>query len=247
MEFRIFFPLVHEDDYAWLPKEVADSYMQSLENIAIKSTVTPEVRTDSYFVGKPHFGLKFRHGKKLEIKVRGKDIVHGIEKWNKYKLGKKELSHYTEDIGKIFTANGHDVDSSITSLNDQIALEKSRHNIYTDSLTFEACHLVVDIEQPNFSNPLPKRKWFSIAIEGELNDISNFLSSTDDSLHLKAAFTTVNHVLQSHINDVIPMKFLPIVSGYPMFVHHLSGNITSDEIQHDVIGTWNELMQKIEN
>jgi hypothetical protein len=54
--------------------------------------------TDVYLIGGAHFGIKFRAGKKLELKMRRQKLDFSIEHWKKVKFGKKKISHYKDDI-----------------------------------------------------------------------------------------------------------------------------------------------------
>eukprot|EP01032_Pedospumella_encystans_P022391 gene22393-25368_t len=132
---------VLEIDKGWLSASEFDAYSVAVANIKVGSAFAPEVRADSYFVGKPFFGLKYRHGTKLEIKVRDKNVVNGIEKWVKHKLGKKGIEKYKPEIMEILSSAGYDVTPACLEIEHQIAVEKSRHCVELEDLTLELCQL----------------------------------------------------------------------------------------------------------
>ena len=250
MEFRIFFPLPVESDESWMPKDELQRYTLTLQQLTTASQTIPEKRTDSYFVTPPFFGLKYRHGSKLEIKVRNKDVQCGIEKWSKHKLGKKEIDHYKSDIGNILVAAGYDeltkIDHPALTFDHQIAVEKSRQCAMADDVLIEVCEIVLPEEQPNFPLHLHRRRWLSVAVEGSSTGIEHFLTTkSDDPMRLKQTLNAVNELLKAHQEDAIQRGFIPIVSGYPMFLHCVSGKITPAEMQHEVVGVWNDLMNKV--
>lgn len=246
MEFRVFLPLLTELDRSWLSAEEISAYTTSVANIKVGSTLAPEVRADSYFVGKPFFGLKYRHGTKLEIKVRDKNVVKGVEKWTKYKLGKKNLEKYKPEIAEILTTAGYAVDGTTLEIEHQIAVEKSRQNVELDDLTLELCQLKVLDPQSHYPHSIARTNWLSFAIEGSAADISAFLKRADDPMNLRASLSVIHQILSAHTDAAIANEAVPVVSGYPMFVHTLAKKVTPEEVQNELIATWNTLQQELQ-
>lgn len=245
MEFRVFLPLLTELDKAWLSAGEFDAYSSAVANIKVGSTFAPEVRADSYFVGKPFFGLKYRHGTKLEIKVRDKNVVNGVEKWVKHKLGKKGIEKYKPEIMEILSSAGYDVTAASLEIEHQIAVEKSRDCVELGDLTLEVCHLNILDTQPNYPGNIKRRKWLSFAIEGSTADIGDFLKRSDDPMNLRASLTVIHQILSNNSETAVANDAVPVVSGYPMFVHTLAKKVTPDEIQNELIGTWNLLLEQL--
>ena len=246
MEFRVFLPHLTDLDRSWLSESEFNDYTSAVSNIkvSVESAAGPEVRADSYFVGKPFFGLKYRHGSKLEIKVREKNVVHGIEKWVKHKLGKKGIEKYKPEIVEILRSAGYEIDNSNLELENQIAVEKSRICVNDEDVTLELCQLNIHDLQPHFSGHIYRKKWTSFAIEGSSEAIGGFLKRSDDPMNLRASLTVIHQILSSKAEAAVANELVPIVSGYPMFVHALSKKITPEEVQNDLIGTWNLLLQQ---
>jgi len=62
-----------------------------------------EIREDEYAICKSHFGLKKRHQKKVELKIRkivemSDESLCGIDVWHKFKLGKNSPEFYREIV-----------------------------------------------------------------------------------------------------------------------------------------------------
>jgi len=245
MEFRVFLPLLSEIDKGWLSASEFDAYSVAVANIKVGSAFAPEVRADSYFVGKPFFGLKYRHGTKLEIKVRDKNVVNGIEKWVKHKLGKKGIEKYKPEIMEILSSAGYDMTPACLEIEHQIAVEKSRHCVELEDLTLELCQLNILDAQPNYPGHIVRRKWLSFAVEGSTADIGAFLKRDDDPMNLRASLTVIHQILSSKSEAAVAHDAVPVVSGYPMFVHTLAKNVTPEEIQGELIGTWNLLIEQL--
>ena len=130
-----------------------------------------EKREDSYYVTEPFFGLKYRHGKKLELKIRYKNHIsmidrmnndggdrrtsgvggcsNGIEIWTKYKFGKKNAHHYKNDIlSKLIDCgyDSHDLKSidPHALFNQTMKIDKSRNRFLIGDMLFEVCHLFIN-------------------------------------------------------------------------------------------------------
>ena len=110
MEFRIFLPFCCHADIEWVPDvESLSNYelhlLQLLNSFGFEeqaATFFSDSRDDSYVIGSPRFGIKYRAGTKLEIKIRTEVYEHHIEQWEKEKYGKKagnpSLAHHASII-----------------------------------------------------------------------------------------------------------------------------------------------------
>jgi hypothetical protein len=88
-EWRIFLPLVDENDLTIIGGELYEEYLilqnRLLDEISIESLI--EERIDKYVVSPSHYGLKARGGKKGELKLRLSREKNGSELWEKIELG----------------------------------------------------------------------------------------------------------------------------------------------------------------
>jgi hypothetical protein len=247
MEFRIFFPIVEEFDRTWMDPIAADKYVNALGAIPFDSASEP-VRTDSYFVTRPFFGLKYRSGEKLELKIRDKAVINGIEKWKKSKLGKKEFARYRGDILENLQNAGYTellLEDPSLSGEKYVALKKTRKNAYFGEVVTEVCNLEVIAEESKVDSSLQRRKWLSVAVEGNTDEIQEFLKHPDDPLRIVAALKSVHDALSPNFKEAAAHGFLPVVSGYPLFVHCISGAVSEEEVERDVLGVWHALQESL--
>lgn len=242
MEFRIFFPVLQPRDCDWLPEQSIRDYNLALNSLDLPVNVQNEVRSDQYFVTPSHVGLKFRHGEKLEIKIRDK-VVDGIERWSKAKLGKDVPSAYRREIAGLLRHFGHSEDVADLSFDKLIELKKSRRNVLiTNWLSYEACHL----ELPQTTPTDGERAWFSVAIEGDHTDITAHISSPEKSERFRSALRCIHNVLEPAFTEAATRKCIPVVSGYPLFVRYITDAATAEEVQRDVVDGWTNLVKQLQ-
>lgn len=244
MEFRIFFPLPLLRDSTWLSATAMESYQRTLQHLEQFARAPTEARTDSYFITYPFLGLKYRHGSKLELKVREPDFRNGMEHWTKTSLGREEASRYREQIVTFLQRHGHGTTFSDLDFEEQIEIRKVRKNaLLSNYAAYEACEIEIPSSQARHSGNILRRKWFSIAIEGDAREIHEVLKSDSHPLQLKQCLNTVQAVLQSAREHTAAQEFLPIVSGYPMFVRYIAHKASAEEIQKDVVEVWDALIR----
>jgi hypothetical protein len=247
MEFRIFFPVLSAEDTQWLPEASVRRYNEALGRLDLPSAMGTEERSDQYIVGPAFMGLKYRHGDRLELKVRD-SAVNGIERWTKAKLGRDHPRKYLQEISTMLSRFGHSIDVTCLDLDAHLELKKTRRNASVDmSLDYEACHLelhpdsVVRVATKGSS----RRLWFTLAVEGyRAPDIETFLSSSR-SQPLRAALSCANEVLLTAKPEAAARRCIPVVSGYPLFVRYLSGVATDEEVERDVVGGWDALVERL--
>ena len=221
MEFRVFLPrlLPSEDPSVSTLLSKYDRALQSLISAfgGEDNRPQPENREDLYLVGGVHFGVKFRSGKKLEVKIRRKKLALNIEHWKKVKLGKKSVAFYKNEILGLIAEEADQQlpeDASLIDAETYVAVQKVRMMQLTGEVSKEICFI---------SSPKTTRLWISIAIEGSLEDIQNFLRTNSnpesdvgrilEALRI-AAEIAKNETLISRANPI----FLPVVAGYPTWV-----------------------------
>jgi hypothetical protein len=149
------------------------SINDSIHNYHDNNDKAIEKREDSYYITEPFFGLKYRHGKKLELKIRYKNNIsmidrmndvgdrrtaipggvgscsNGIEIWTKYKLGKKNAHHYKNDIISKLLDCGYDshdlklIDPHAL-FNQTMKIDKSRNRFLIGDMLFEVCYLFIN-------------------------------------------------------------------------------------------------------
>jgi hypothetical protein len=247
MEFRIFFPLPQLRDSAWLSVGAIESYRRTLQHLAHFARAPTEARADSYFVTYPFLGLKYRHGSKLELKVREPIFRKGIERWTKTNLGRDEAIHYRDQIVKILQQHGHGSTFNDLNFDEQIEIRKARKNVLLSNYAaLEVCDIEAPSSQPQYSGEILRREWFSLAIEGDPTEIREVLKSSSHSLQLKQSLRAVHELLRGNMEQAIAEQFVPIVSGYPMFVRCIAGKASAEEVRRDVVQVWEALMADLD-
>lgn len=250
MEFRVFFPVLSLKDIRWLSESAIQAYTNALNELDLPTSVGSEVRSDQYFITPPFMGLKFRHGENLEMKVRDYSAL-GIERWTKAKFGKENPQYYHREISRMLSHFGHNVDISELAFERQIELQKTRRNAYiTNQLAYEACHVtptpgtVSSLHYP--TKKFDDREWFSIAVEGNHATIKSYISSPNDSARLRSSIRCIRDVLAPVLQEAASNGCVPVVSGYPLFVRHITGTASEEEVLCDVLGGWEALLAQLE-
>lgn len=266
MEFRIFFPILNINNEEWLSinqnnyneyKNKLNLYLDYLHNTNSNSI---ENRDDTYVITNSFLGIKYRNNKKLEVKIKNSNkMQHGIEKWHKYKLGKKDILHYQNDISNLLIEyNYNDINHErLYQLltNPKLQIRKNRkcldisNNTFIQSITYELCYITIPENQSYYhSYNNINNEWLSIAIEG-LDDISSIKSFilSNNSMELKDFILSLNQlILSDSTNLLLANKLFPVISGYPMFVYYVSlQDIVPQEVAVDLIDTWNSLINII--
>ena len=132
-EFRIFFPVI---DIVALESSLIDhpsliqirklhslynDYTQQLDTFKLSELNESKIRTDRYICGSCNYGLKFRNGTRLELKVKQKQNdcdIPGLEYYCKEKLDKKlTLQHekFTKKVKKVLKELGN-----VDDINDNL-------------------------------------------------------------------------------------------------------------------------------
>lgn len=127
MEFRVFLPVLQKSDSSWLGPALVDKYAEVIRLLSTEFTGYAEKRTDTYVVTPAHYGLKYRHGSQLELKVRHQCIDFGIERWTKMGLGKGQEAHVFPLVQRF----GYSSHPTEVSFDDRVDVAKSRINVLT--------------------------------------------------------------------------------------------------------------------
>ena len=250
MEFRIFLPLI-SDVEKWNSQKVTE-YSESIHNLIQefqfdRNSTENETRTDNYMISDNHFGLKYRAGKKLELKIRT-SVNNGIEKWIKLKLGKKSINHYKNDILNILSQNNilNETDSICLDESKLISVRKTRNSYFHEKLSIEICYLTIIESEESIENVSNSdSSWLSICIEGSNEDIQEFIETSKTMKLLNESLLLASNILKSesiHIKN--RHKFVPIISGYPAWIKSISKN---ELIENDFIELNNRIIQFINN
>ena len=260
MEFRVFFPVLQPNEVvavAEVSTELA-RYIETLQSLRnVVSTPTEENRTDDYFVCTSNYGIKYRAGNKIELKVRRKDSTHlGLEHWEKIKLGKKTPEHYAQDMMDFVRRGGHD-DISINFLREQllsppVAVSKCRRREYeSNALLCEITEVktAVDVSMPttggtnSFCSAGTRNHWLSFCLEGPLDKLSEAILTEPKFLLVRVLLRQLDVLLSDPVTaaQLIPLGVVPIISGYPLWLRAVSGLISDDELKHEVLDTLHNL------
>ena len=237
MEFRVFLPqiLLTEED---VTSEMYLEYQRVLTALTALfkkcDNSLNESREDVYMVGNPHFGVKLRAGKKVEIKIRVRKLDFNVEHWKKVKLGKKSISHYRNDILGLIEADADQRlpdDATLINTGSIIHVRKARSIQILHDISKEICYV---------SSPDSSRQWISVAIEGALNDIQNFLLAADSESDLGLIFEALGNaskIAKAHIATSTKLStFLPVVAGYPTWIRVASQVIHAEEMSEILDG-----------
>jgi hypothetical protein len=249
MEFRFFLPrlLPSEDSAISILHQKYNTILSSLlADFHDGSGSLPEKREDVYLIGNAHFGAKFRAGKKLEVKIRQKKLDLNVEQWKKFKFGKKNVSHYKDDIIQLITeeADQHLPDDvKLIEAEKFLNVQKVRKIQLTDEVSKELCTI---------SSSGDSRQWVSVAVEGSLEDIRLFLnnkksgSRRDVILMLEALQTAVEIARSdSFSHDAVVTTFIPVVAGYPTWVRVASRNACDPTEVSDILADVDALLSAL--
>lgn len=179
----------------------------------------------------------------MELKIRRQKLDFNIEHWKKVKFGKKKVSHYKEDILEIIAKECDQQlpeDIKMIEAENFIGVSKARRIQIQGEISNEICLISTD------SN---SRKWISIAIEGSLQDIQNFLYSKSYELNLiLEALNQALEIVRCDINvaTVKSKVFLPVVGGYPTWVRIAANSelCPKNEIQ-EMLGVVDSLLSSL--
>ena len=245
MEFRLFFPIVSASDKTFLStssvngskiidKKLIERYDMYVCNVnALLKYVTTinntndasnsldgnehtvERREDVYYVTEPFYGLKYRHGKKLELKIRfqhnginsrNENIIDGgvvedsiidsrsnvgnscgVERWAKFKLGKKKAKHYVDVVIDKLSKFGYNINglqsrmtnNPLSLFSQTMTIDKSRNRLVIGDILLEICYL--EIQQDVSSNTGNKQHQNSIMNNvADIKIVDNSNQAIDD-------------------------------------------------------------------
>jgi len=227
-EFRVFLPLTHARSAGQLAPEwhVYESAVNAAFDALGRSQLGAADRVDAYLVAPPHWGCKYRHGKKLEVKYRVGTaacaaVADGIELFSKVSYGKEEVPQQAAAIvAKLKRHNIFQVtDEALLSRPVFIDLAKARVCERLHSAYLEVAHVTA---------PGLDSGWMSVAIEGEAKDIEIALERSKT----ERRFVLLWHAcaLAVQLSRSLPLTHAPVVfGGYPSLVHILGGRASEDE------------------
>jgi hypothetical protein len=233
MEFRVFFPRTSPDDLHWADRRLLEFFDTTLNALVEEIDglgQNPEQREDAYLIGGPRFGVKYRAGKKLQMKVRVAEHGYCIEEWKKLKFGNTGLREAKRDILKAI-ANESELlpgDEAMIDAGKLISVSKARRledvPSGTGILTRELCLISTD-------NSL--RQWMSISVEGKLSCIKHYLLSPHTNRAVFLMYETLYAAMKLARLDVAlaaDNDFLPVVAGYPTWVRIASHTCRSSPL-----------------
>jgi hypothetical protein len=231
-EFRIFMPLLNPSDTEWLGAEKVATYQRLLDtalaSIGYSASTCSDTRSDEYIVGKPYYGLKYRGGKKLEIKVRRGDCSPQnfcVETWEKFRV-KSTGSQRTADISRVLTDFNYP-ETDYSRYLSEIDKDGSSVKVYKQitksscmSCVFEVSTLRVD-----------DRSWVTVCLEGSKADLLECLGSTV-RLQWPEFWTSLLAVIDEFsdvLGDATSRRCVPLIGGYPLWVNLCGGQMTVED------------------
>ena len=248
MEFRIFLPYCLPSDIEWVPDvESLGAYegrvVDLLNSFGLLESSFSDSRDDLYVIGGPRFGIKYRAGSKLEVKIRTEVYEHHIEQWEKEKYGKKAgnptLAHHANIIVDLLHKKrvyfpGDDV---LITEPQMIGVSKERNTKQlTENIDREVCMLRTNVHE---------RKWLSIALEGPLLDIKQVLRGKELTLVWDALLCALTVANTNNLKTARERTFIPVVGGFPSWVRIASAHATNGEVD-GVVGNVNAFLSSIQ-
>ena len=223
MEFRIFLPYCVSSDAEWADIASLAKYEATLERLLDScGNAFPEQREDMYLVGGERYGIKYRAGKKLEIKIRLDVYENNIEHFRKVKIGKKgqveSMLHHKDEILTLLQADGvlFPTDDALITAQKLVGVQKARNVVPAgDNVQRETCMITTNAHD---------RKWFSISVEGPKDDLKRLLRSPDlgrglpSSLIWETLHGALSLARQHGLSVAAERTFQPVVGGYPTWI-----------------------------
>ncbi len=221
MEWRLFVPIIDESrpELQQIYSEIDHLFQQFIPD------QEEESRSDSYFVTSHEFGVKYRHGKKLELKVKSKTSSSlGIELWTKSKLGKSEIDLQIDNVLDHLGRSGYQEEQakfrSIIQRKKTVEVVKSRKVGFINPVSVEYCKLSAR-----------GQRWVSVAVESySAEEIARFLSS-HDLIHqlfaLISRFYAITRPIEGRERSVHV-----VLGGYPFWVQYIDGSHEGSDLVH---------------
>lgn len=246
-EFRFFLPHVSDSD-DWINKEAYESYSNAVE-LLLRTFQTNQPsaavtsRHDSYLIGKAYFGIKYNDEGRLEMKARTENRPIWMEKWSKVRFGKKEIANYKNDILTYLSDVGHK-DPTNEDLIDNpsfVNVISSKQQFNLNSVAAEVSELTIkDHTSPKANESaavslVTRRQWLSIIIGGDSTAIESYVRNQQESKGLFNALRLCHDIYQQQTDDALHHTFLPVVSGYPLWLRLVSNSIGDANAVHDEI------------
>jgi hypothetical protein len=222
-EFRIFLPLVIDSDSSWLATEDISLYQESLFDLIGLNSKNIEIRQDKYLVTPPYFGLKYRDGSAVELKIKEikypletstnneknvrRQSVFFYENWRKKRLGEKPMHKCKKKVLKLLSKAGY---NNVTEIEAAFAtpkfvlLSKARTKLYRNNVAMEVCKLRIEnsdgkFEDKNNVNSIKKN------YDAEDDDILNSNVNDDNTININNIndddsddFSTINKEQQTN-------------------------------------------------
>ena len=249
MEFRIFLPYCLPTDIDWVPNiDSLGAYESHLDQLLTsfgvqQASAFSDSRDDSYVIGGSRFGIKYRAGSKLEVKIRTEVYEHHIEQWEKEKYGKKAgnptLAHHANIIIDLLHKKHVHFpgDDALIKEPQMIGVSKERNTKeLTENIEREVCMI--------HTNRHP-RKWLSIALEGPLFDIKQCLRGNEMHLLWETLLCALTIANTNDLKIARERTFLPVVGGFPSWVRIASAYATNTEVE-GVVGNVQSFISSIQ-
>ena len=247
-EFRIFLPIISDiDENLWIEDQQLIKYRNKIDELLSKlnSSANVEDRNDTYIVNDCiSYGLKYRSGTKLELKVMDEKLSYGLERWTKTKYGGKGLKHNLDKIISSIMQSALTTSSNFSKLEQPKHLltikRRDKHILHIDSLQIEEEYAHIKTGYIT-SDHIHSREWASICVEGTKNEVYTYLnSSVADSLW-ELSFLALDIAI-ADLKFSRKYSFFPFVGGYPLFIMHIEGILQDLEMESIL----NELQNLIE-
>lgn len=247
LEFRVFLPIIRDVDSSWIEQTQREQYTHRINTLMSKfqNSTSIEERTDNYIIPHDHsYGLKYRSGTKLELKVMNeRHPTELLEQWTKTKYGKKGLKHHLHKIVNQIKESALSTNSDFSHFQlDQppsieIAKRRNKRMIQMSNVSIveELCHLSTKSLNPHYINQI-QREWLSVAVEGTRNEIMAYLNSFESTSLWELCNLAMNICNNTEADYSLARtnKFLPVIAGYPKFILLVENKLSDQEYRESI-------------
>lgn len=247
MEWRVFVPVPVEGS---VNDPLSQEWTQRLQAAVVDlekgmfASSDVESRDDDYIVVTRHVGLKFRHGKKLEIKFLRHIARNGAEQWAKRKFKKSPLVEQISNVVEHLREQGYsNIDTARGQMEKEhtVTVSKSRVNILgtvnQNELEFARINVAFA------PNVLPSeavaptiRSWVSVAVEGaDDGDIQREVHENPVLRRFLGVVAEINNISAQHVDEQVRTNVCSILGGYPLFVQYITGQATAADLEESLL------------
>jgi len=123
-----------------------------------------------------------------------------------------------------------------------LTIIKSRNAWRVQNVVIEVVELSIPSKQEKFDESVKRKKWLSIAVEGDSLSIEEFILHSKTSQDLWKCFNIAKHIYSSNTARALQCHFVPVVSGYPMWIRLSANKVNQEEVDREILPSVDALM-----